>query len=117
MCIYIRSINNIIFSIMKNTEYKGHINEHVMAHLNIKPKRKIQWDVVLFYLFTISFSIYIADNIIDDISKLFDNNHIKTEYQIELVDQDSINVYSISNDTVYKGTVEEFEEIVHMDNL
>ena len=117
MCIHIRCINYIIFSIMKNTEYKGHINEHVMAHLNIKPKRKIQWDVVLFYLFTISFSIYIADNIIDDISKLFDNNHIKTEYQIELVDQDSINVYSISNDTVYKGTVEEFEEIVHMDNL
>ena len=117
MCIHIRSINYIIFSIMKNTEYKGHINEHVMAHLNIKPKRKIQWDVALFYLFIISFSIYIADNIIDDISKLFDNNHIKTEYQIELVDQDSINVYSISNDTVYKGTVKEFEEIVHMDNL
>ena len=66
MCIHIRSINYIIFSIMKNTEYKGHINEHVMAHLNIKPKRKIQWDVVLFYLFIISFSIYIADNIIDD---------------------------------------------------
>ena len=84
---------------------------------SILPKKKIQWDVVFFYLFIISFSIYIADNIIDDISKLFDNNHIKTEYQIELVDQDSINVYSISNDTVYKGTVEKFHEIVHMDKL
>ena len=117
MCIHIRSINYIIFSIMKNTEYKGHINEHVMAHLNIKPKRKIQWDVVLFYLFIISFSIYIGSCIGDSITSLFDNDTIKTEYKIELINQDSINVYSISNDTVYKGTVEEFEEIVHMDNL
>lgn len=117
MCIHIRSINYIIFSIMKNTEYKGHINEHVMAHLNIKPKRKIQWDVVLFYLFIISFSIYIGNSIINDISELFNNNDIKTEYKIELINQDSINVYSISNDTVYKGTIEEFHEIVHMDNL
>ena len=77
MCIHIRSINYIIFSIMKNTEYKGHINEHVMAHLNIKPKRKIQWDVVLFYLFIISFSIYIGNSIINDMSELFNNNDIK----------------------------------------
>ena len=48
---------------------------------------------------------------------MFNNNDIKTEYKIELINQDSINVYSISNDTVYKGTVEEFEEIIHMDNL
>ena len=27
--------------------------------------------------------------------------------KIELINQDSINVYSISNDTVYKGTVED----------
>lgn len=102
---------------MKNTEYKGHINEHVMAHLNIKPKKKIQWDVLLFYLIISFFVGYIVNHIIKDILSLTDNNDIKTEYKIELVDQDSINVYSISSDTVYKGTVEEFEEIVHMDNL
>ena len=117
MCIHIRSINYIIFSIMKNTEYKGHINEHVMAHLYIKPERKIQWDIVLFYIALFLISMYFGNHVRKDILELFNNNDIKTEYQIELVNQDSINVYSISNDTVYKGTVEEFEEIIHMDNL
>ena len=117
MCIHIRSINYIIFSIMKNTEYKGHINEHVMAHLNIKPKRKIQWDVVLFYLLIVLFTGYIVNNVVDDRISLFKNDNIKTEYKIELISNDSIKVYSTSNDTVYKGTVEEFEEIIHMDNL
>ena len=117
MCIHIRCINYIIFSIMKNTEYKGHINEHVMAHLNIKPKKKIQRDIVLFYLVLFLVTIYFGNHIKNDILELFNNDDIKTEYKIELINQDSINVYSISNDTVYKGTVEEFEEIVHMDNL
>ena len=102
---------------MKNTEYKGHINEHVTAHLNIKPKKKIQRDIVLFYLVLFLVTIYFGNHIKNDILELFNNDDIKTEYKIELINQDSINVYSISNDTVYKGTVEEFEEIVHMDNL
>lgn len=102
---------------MKNEKYKGHINEHVMAHLNIKPKRKIQWDIVLFYIILFLISIYFGNHVRKDISELFNNNDIKTEYKIELINQDSIKVYSISNDTIYNGTIEEFHEIVHMDNL
>ena len=102
MCIHIRSINNIIiFYIMTNT-------------VNYK---KVQWDIVLFYIALFLISMYFGNHVRKDILELFNNNDIKTEYKIELVDQDSINVYSISNDTVYKGTVEEFHEIVHIDNL
>ena len=102
---------------MKNTEYKGHVNEHVMAHLNIKPKKSIQWDVVLFYVFAFLIGCYFGNHITKDILSLTDNDNIKTEYKIELISNDSIKVYSKSSDTVYNGTIEEFHEIVHMDNL
>lgn len=71
--------------------------------------------IVLFILVFIS--VYALKSMYDDVTLLFNNDNIKTEYKIELIDQDSIKVYSISNDTVYKGTVKELEEIVHMDNL
>lgn len=102
---------------MKNTEYKGHVNPHVMTHLNIKPKRKIQWDILLFYLIVFFFAGYIVNHITKDILSLSDNDNIKTEYKIELISNDSIKIYSKSSDTVYNTTIQEFHEIVHIDNL
>jgi hypothetical protein len=71
--------------------------------------------IVLFVLVFIS--VYALKSMYDDVTLLFNNDNIKTEYKIEIIDQDYIKVYSNSNDTVYKGTFKEFEEIVHMDNL
>ena len=79
--------------------------------------KKIQWDVALFYLLISLFTGYILNNVVDDLISLFKNDNIKTEYKIELISNDSIKVYSTSSDTVYNGTIEEFHEIVHMDNL
>ena len=79
--------------------------------------KKIQWDVALFYLLISLFTGYILNNVVDDLISLFKNDNIKTEYKIELISKDSIKVYSTSSDTVYNGTIEEFHEIVHMDNL
>ena len=79
--------------------------------------KKIQWDVALFYLLISLFTGYILNNVVDDLISLFKNDNIKTEYKRELISNDSIKVYSTSSDTVYNGTIEEFHEIVHMDNL
>ena len=78
---------------------------------------KLQWDVLLFYIAMSLMIFYIGNHIRKDTSKLLNNDNIKTEYKIELISNDSIKIYSISNDTVYNGTIEEFHEIVHMDNL
>ena len=44
-------------------------------------------------------------------------NNFKTEYEVELVDQDSIRIYSVSNDTVYNCLYTEMEKIIELDNL
>lgn len=42
---------------------------------------------------------------------------IKTEYKIELINQDSIKIYSVSNDTVYKCLYTDMEKVIELDNL
>lgn len=83
----------------------------------VKKKNSIDWEVVAVYVGILLFVVYLSTKVKNDISHIISKENIKEEYKIELIDQDSIKVYSISNDTVYKGTIEEFHEIVHMDNL
>lgn len=47
----------------------------------------------------------------------FKHSKIKTEYTIELIDQDSIKIYSVSNDTIYKCLYTEMEQVIELDNL
>ena len=42
---------------------------------------------------------------------------IKTEYKIELINQDIIKVYSVSNDTIYICTMDKLVEVIEKDNL
>jgi len=40
-----------------------------------------------------------------------------TEYKIELINQTEIKVYSVSNDTIYKTTLNKLIEVIELDNL
>jgi CMP-N-acetylneuraminic acid synthetase len=42
---------------------------------------------------------------------------IKTEYKIELINQDTIKVYSVSNDTIYICKMDKLVEVIEKDNL
>ena len=42
---------------------------------------------------------------------------IKTEYKLQLINKDTIKVYSVSNDTIYKCTLDKLVEVIEKDNL
>lgn len=41
----------------------------------------------------------------------------KTEYKIELINQTEVKIYSVSNDTIYKCTLNKLVEVIEKDNL
>ena len=68
---------------------------------------------LMLILLTITFiCLFINEFILNSVE-----NNLKTEYRIELVNQDSIKIYSVSNDTVYNCLYTEMEKIIELDNL
>lgn len=46
-----------------------------------------------------------------------EQKEIKTEYKLELINKDTIKVYSTSNDTTYICTMDKLVEVIEKDNL
>ena len=84
------------------TPYKMHVNSHVKHALNIKDKetkKGFQWDIIIFYLFSFIITFLVGYCVLYTLDEKINLN---SNYKIEVINKDSINLYSVKKDTIYK---------------